>query len=171
MKIEICNKKQLKSLTIVHYGHKKYYPNKLKPIININWVKPHGRLWCSPIDSEWGWKDWCVSEKFRDCDNKNSFNLKFYDWAKIIIIDSYKDLEKLPLIDCSFNKHFKKHYPDFELLSKNYDGIWLTENGQNETHFSSFKFNSGLDLYGWDCETVFIMNPKCCYQFKQYKKK
>lgn len=57
MKIEICSKKQLKSLSIVHYGHKEYYPSKVKPIKNENWVKPLGGLWCSPINSNWGWKD------------------------------------------------------------------------------------------------------------------
>ncbi len=166
MKIKLCNKKQLKSLIVIHYGHKKYYPNKVRPIKNRNWVKPHGGQWTSPTNSKWGWKDWCTSEEFRDCDNKNSFKLKFYDWSKIIIIDSYEDLKNLPLINYSLGENFKKRYPDFELLSKTYDGIWLTEKGQNETHMSSFMFNSGLDLYGWDCECVFVMNSKCCYQFK-----
>jgi hypothetical protein len=38
---------------------------------------------------------------------------------------------------------------DFEKLSQNYDGIWLTEQGNGETHLS-FPYN----LYSWDCESI-----------------
>lgn len=36
------------------------------------------------------------------------------------------------------------------------DAIYLTARGQRATHLS-FPRN----LYGWDCECVFILNPKC----------
>ena len=52
--------------------------------------------------------------------------------------------------------------PDLlEQLSKKYDAIWLTLKGFNETHLSF-----PLNLYGWDCETVFIMNPNCVTEIK-----
>lgn len=37
-----------------------------------------------------------------------------------------------------------------------YEAIWLTAKGQSETHYSN-----PTNLYGWDCESVLIMNSKC----------
>ena len=51
-----------------------------------------------------------------------------------------------------------KRYLDFEKIAENYDAIWLTEKGMQETRWSN------PDLYGWDCETFLILNPKCCYE-------
>lgn len=147
------------NLTVVHYGGKKYQPHLIKPIENHGWVKPDGGLWTSPINSNWGWKDWCLSENFRDCNEANSFKLKFKPDAKIMIIDSLKDLLDLPKCNIDYGVNFKKEYPDFELLATMYDAIWLTEKGQHETHLSF-----PISLYGWDCETVLIINGECCYE-------
>lgn len=152
-KPRFCKDDVVCSLTVIHYGEKQYQPSKIKPIENEGCVKPKGGLWTSPINSNWGWKDWCESENFRDCNEANSFKLKFKPDAKIIIIDSLKDLLGLP----KYNYH-EKQYPDFELLATMCDAIWLTEKGQNETHLSH------PSLYGWDCESVLIINGECCYE-------
>lgn len=47
------------------------------------------------------------------------------------------------------------YYPDFEaMIRSGIDAIWLTPKGERETRFSHPK-----NLYGWDCESVLIMNP------------
>jgi hypothetical protein len=140
---------------LIHFGSPCYLPKRVKAIVNDNWTKPKGGLWTSPIDSKWGWKDWCKSEDFRECDESNSFRLIFNIDAKILIIDSFKDLIKLPM--CVFLcGSYQKEFPDFEFLATQYDAIWLTEKGLNETHLSH-----PINLYGWDCESVLILNPHC----------
>ena len=42
---------------------------------------------------------------------------------------------------------------DFKEASKTWDAIFLTEKGQRETRFTHPK-----NLYGWDCESVLILN-------------
>jgi len=51
-------------------------------------------------------------------------------------------------------------YLDFEQLSKTYDAVWLTYNGERKTRYSN------PDLYGWDCESVLILNKNSVYQVK-----
>jgi hypothetical protein len=140
------------SRCLIHYGSNVFNPKLIQPIKNDNWVKPKGGLWTSPINSNWGWKDWCESEDFRECSKENSFTLKLHDWAKICVIDSVSDLVCLPYYESY------KRYLDFEKIAENYDAIWLTEKGMQETRCSN------PDLYGWDCETFLILNPKCCYE-------
>ena len=135
---------------LIHYGSTKYNPKKFTRIQNENWVKPKGGLWTSPINSEWAWKHWCESEQFRECDEQNSFVVELNDNANILVIDSLNDLKKIPMI------RWFKDYPDFETIAGQYDAIWLTAKGQNETHLSH-----PLSLYGWDCESVLILHPDC----------
>lgn len=142
--------------TLIHYGSTKYIKEKVKPITNAIRVKPNGGLWTSPVNSKYGWKDWCEDEEYRPCDDTNSFKLKLHNWAKVYIIDSLDDLKKMPVYHYQNDKLF---FIDFENLSKSYDAIWLTEKGEGETRLSY-----PIDLYGWDCESVLIMNPESCYQ-------
>jgi hypothetical protein len=139
---------------LIHYGSDKFIPEKVLPVKNDSWVKPkrEGGLWTSPIDSKWGWKDWNDCEQFRDCDERNSFTVCLKSNAKIYVIDSLEDLKNSPL-----REGYSKRVLDFEVIAQSYDAIWLTEKGQNETHLSY-----PIDLYGWDCETVLILNPDCC---------
>ena len=146
-------------LELIHYGASEYKPDLYVEVKNQGWVKPSGGLWTSPVKSNWGWKDWCLAENFRICDGSNSFRLRFKETSKILVIDSLRDLEMLPKSKLAYSKRFSKEYPDFEVLTKECDAIWLTERGQRETHLSH-----PLSLYGWDCESVLILNPDCCYE-------
>ena len=118
--------------------------------------KPAGGLWCSPVDSDFGWKDWCLCEGFREnrLNSWTKFELK--DSAKILVIDSLQDLEEV------FDK-----YPlvirgetclDFQAIERDgYDGVFLTDHGNSECHFPRFsKF--GIDLNSWDCESMVLFN-------------
>ena len=147
---------------LIHFGSKNYRPELIEPIKNDNWMKPKGGLWTSPVNSEWGWKHWCEAENYRDCDEEKSFKVILNADAKIFVINSLEDLKNAPLINFKIGEGYQKQYLDFELLAKNYDAIWLTEKGQNETHLSY-----PLSLYGWDCESVLIMNPCCCSEVSQ----
>lgn len=139
---------------LIHYGSDKFIAEKVRPVKNSDWVKPNrdGGLWTSPIDSKWGWRDWNCQEQFMDCDEGNCFIVRLKADSKIFVIDSLEDLKNSPL-----REGYSKKVLDFELIAQEYDAIWLTEKGQNETHLSH-----PVDLYGWDCETVLILNPNCC---------
>jgi hypothetical protein len=139
-------------ITVIHFGSNEFQPEKFKPIQNIGWNKPNGGLWTSPIDSTWGWLDWCNNEGFRTQSLESSFKLKLKVGSKIALIDSESDLRKLHL----YKGYLNQLLPDFERLSKEYDAIWLTERGQIDTRHSH-----PANLYGWDCETIFIMSPDC----------
>jgi hypothetical protein len=174
--LRLCPPEVIGNLVAIHYGNDRYIPRRLKTIKNKNWVKPEGGLWTSPVGAKYGWKEWCESEQFRDCDEEKSFKLKFKSDTKIAIINSYSDLENMPIqINDGFRNDliFSNKYIDYEFLVKfGIDAIWLTEDGQWKTRLSN-PFN----LYGWDCDTIFIMNRNCCYEqvvrkvlFEKFKK-
>lgn len=156
MENELAFEFKTKGRQLIHYGSTNYNPELVGKIVNARWVKPKGGLWTSPVDSQWGWKDWCEMENFRECNESNSFRLVFKPEAKILVINGLYDLEILPKNVFELAYNYRKHYLDFELLATTYDAIWLTEVGQRETHLSQ-----PMDLYGWDCESVLIMNPHC----------
>ena len=51
-------------MKLVHYTDNEKFEVHPVTIKNEMWIKPLGGLWCSPIGSEWGWKDWCKENNF-----------------------------------------------------------------------------------------------------------
>ena len=148
-----------RSPLLIHYGQTEYLIGKFSPVKNGEWVKPEmGGLWTSPVDSSWGWKDWNDSSEFMDCDKDNSITLQLKEGSKVLVIDSLEDLKNAPL---RLTNLLKKPVMDFELISQDYDAIWLTSKGETKT-----RMGYPLSLYGWDCESVLILNPNCCTQVK-----
>jgi len=136
-------------LSLITYG----LGNELKQelindIINCNFVKPKGGLWASPVNSSHGWKKWCDEEDFGD--TLSSFTFRYI--GSVLKIDSLRDLEQIPW---TRDEWIQALYPDFELMVQlGIDAMWLTVEGENVTRHSGPK-----TLYGWDCESVLIMNP------------
>lgn len=122
---------------------------KFKPIENAIAAKPWGGLWSSPVNSAFGWRDWCVREEFRLSSLGVSFEFVFD--GDVFVIDGMDDLKKLPLIEY----YPFIVYPDYEKVAQEYDAIFLTENGE---HLTKYTF-----MYGWDCECVLVMNSKSIY--------
>jgi len=79
--------------------------------------------------------------------------------TRIRILNPWLGEVKFKFNPYDFGDNYKKEYPNFELLATMCDAIWLTEKGQNETHLSY-----PISLYGWDCESVLIINGECCYE-------
>lgn len=121
----------------------KTYLNQLK---NRTLPKPFGGLWASRVNAKWGWKDWCESEEFRECNKNNSFSFVISDVAKILQINSVKDIENLPLI----SKNSSWICLDFEELSRDYDAIEVNISEDEMLYWN---------LYGWDCDSILVMNP------------
>jgi hypothetical protein len=145
-------------MELIHYGSNTYNPELFKPVTNHKYSannKPIGGLWVSPVDCEWGWKDFCEAEDFRTDKLSSSFKLKLKDDTRIYKIDSLDDLTKL-VKSHSWKKIIDCYELDFEKLSKDYDVIYLTYEGMGETRLSQ-----PMDLNAWDCECMLIMNPNC----------
>ena len=146
-------------MKLISYGlGNKFSPRKFKPVRNRTaFNKPTCGLWASPVRSKYGWKHWCQGNNFY---LGSGFKTKFVFeiQGKILKIDSKKDALNLPWCEPS---NFPGYYfIDFESLAKEYDAIWLTCKGEQETRW-------GLDddmrksLYGWDCESVLVLRKGC----------
>ena len=136
--------------TYIHYGNKSFENEKFIEIRNDNWVKPIGGLWASDINAKFGWKDWCKQENFRECNIANSFKFKLKENAKILLIDNAQKLSELPKVDMPYKTSWINL--DFEKIKKEYDAIEVLISLDHKLYW---------DLYGWDCDSILIMNPKC----------
>ena len=155
-----------------HYGDNKFDIEKFNNIKNKGrfTCKPLGGLWASPIECEYGWKDFVendYTEKEKDLNRYFDFNLD--DNSKIIIIDSIDSFYKVPLkegmdeiLEKEYNKYINNPHIDYNIympkticidfekcLELGIDGI--------EVEMNSYTYYA---LYGWDCDSIVILNPK-----------
>lgn len=142
----------------VHYGSTFFEPSRNFPISNRrNWSKPFGGLWASRQDATFGWKDWCEREEFRECDENNFFKFQLCDNSKVAIIHCMKDLDCLPTIGSNCSIFWNKVIDFEECVRQGYDEIELCWYG------SEYKDKKADDmyfgLYGWDCDSIVILNP------------
>lgn len=134
------------------FEHEKFQAVRNREMFN----KPERGLWSSPVDSEWSWKQWGEQNDFGDFSTCFSFVFS----GSLLKIDSERSLElvyknyPLGVGECfpaSLTEEMK--LIDWEKIADDYDGVWLTEKGENETRWSA-----PITLYGWDCETILVMN-------------
>lgn len=136
-------------LRLLHYGASQYDPNKFAPISDVPFRnKPKGGLWTSPVASKYGWIDWWEENEFGELGS--FFEIEFT--GTVFVIDSVNDMNKLPWID--LDGHSFISFQAMCAIGFTYDAIHLTEKGQMDTRFTHPR-----SLYGWDCETVLVMNP------------
>jgi len=151
-------------MKVIHYTDKKDW--SLKPIKITNpWkgdglsIKPLGGIWCSPSNSKYSWKDWCKAESF----GRGKYRVELdVDLTNFVIIDSVEDcLSRLIWVE---PKNRINSCIDFEQMKSNgVTGIYLTDKGQAETRFMTPYSKS---LYGWDCESLVILDEKAILSWK-----
>ena len=152
----------------IHLGREELSEFFFNPIKNQNnWIKPLGGLWCSEYreDIISNWYQWCDTENFHKEKLNNGVIFELKENAKIFVIDGYKDL--LLLLEKYELKNEMSNFLtslDFESIAKDYDAIKLTESGERETSFSV------PSLYGWDIESMLIMNYDIIKNQKSFKK-
>jgi hypothetical protein len=161
------SKERKMGLEVYHYSQLKdfiIFPIKIKNSTD-NWCKPIGGLWCSPIGSNFGWEDCDAGEQFLQ---KGMTKAELKLEGEFIIINTAEDLDKLP-----WNKLYEDsdiEFIDFEkIVREGVDAIYLTEEGLRQTRLPyrigyGFKFRN---LYGWDCESVLILNERCIKEWKK----
>lgn len=139
----------MSTMQLRHYGAATYDPAKFRPVVDSQRMKPTGGLWTSPIETHYGWKEWCEAENFGNL--SAWFDITFT--GTVLVIDTEADLAQLPWV--ALGRHYA--LPLFQpLLLRGIDAVHLTEQGQEATRFSLPR-----NLYGWDCETVYVLNPRC----------
>ena len=176
----------------IWYGKDEFDIKKLKKIevndsmvISEYWDKPKeykmsrgeskflGCFWASPVDTNYGWKDWCEDEQFNldrfEC--SQTFTLK--ETANICTIDSMESL-----------KEFMKKYTKYSDFDENHNNVlkdvtddmdlnrWFTfgsfkfdwnkvlhdYDGMEISH--DFNFNIMHNIFNtWDCDSICIWNP------------
>lgn len=148
----------LESKKYIHYGHSSFNRNLFVPIRNREmFTKPSGGLWASAVDAGYGWKDWCICNDFNTHRLVDYFTFTLSENARVVHIDDVIQLNGLPQLDgemmwCTL---------DFEqLLAEGVDAIelHLSEEKRDKT---ACILSHGLywELYGWDCDSILIMNP------------
>ena len=135
----------------IHYGHKTFDKIRFCPVKNREgFTKPVGGLWASKINSQNGWKAWCEDNNYGECVDDNSFEFTLSDNTRVLTINNNKELENLPKADSIFKLSFST-FLDFEKLALDYDAI--------EINISSDYSGLYFSLYGWDCDSILVMNP------------
>jgi hypothetical protein len=147
----MARKGRFKVATYIHYGHKEFDINKFVAPKSRQWNnKPTGGLWASRTDAKYGWKHWCENKNYDWCDLEQSFTFKVSDNANVIHINCVEDVKKLPDQKTDLDLTYIKTV-DFEQLMS--DGIDAIEfNISND-------WNLYMALYGWDCDSILILNP------------
>lgn len=133
----------------IHYGHKHFSPCSFEPVRNEPYRnKPRGGLWASPVDAPFGWKDWCEAEEYQKCDEANSFTFTLNEKANVYLIRSVDEVRAMPSVECELESMF---LPDFEkMLADGWDAIEFHLSEDSELYWA---------LYGWDCDSILVMNP------------
>lgn len=140
-------------MTLIHYGSNKFDPEKAKPVKNHRqpFTKPENGsgFWTSPVNSVYGWVRFCRDAEFETGSLDQYFLVQLSHAARVMTIKTESDLDRLVWIESGPFAGI-----DFEAVAKDFDAIHLTWTGQLATRMTYPR-----NLYGWDCETVLILNP------------
>lgn len=135
-------------------------PQRFAPVQSSSpWVKPQGGgLWTSTYtgpDTVSDWVEWCRGETWGDHDlaERSVWLLDPRPEARLVEVHDYADLAAI--LERYPNRYVyggglpDRVFPDFEAISRDFDGMHLTQEGQWRTRLSH-----PHDLYGWDCEST-----------------
>lgn len=135
---------------------------------NVSWNKPDGGLWLSPrLGERSTWIDFMERDSWSPYDSPQlvTQTVKLKSDARILQIDSYDDYAQILSAYLHMpegaltNLGMFSQLFDFERLAQDWDGIYLTEEGQYATRFSPTV--NGPSLYGWDLESLLLFNSEC----------
>lgn len=137
----------------IHWGSKSFRYSDFEKIRNRQFgnTKPRGGLWASPVDAAFGWKDWCEVEDFRSYGSDTCFKFTLREGSKVLLIDNDDNLVDLPKYVGPDFSHTMWVSLDFEeLMRQGYDAVELNLSADHRLYYS---------LYGWDCDSILVMNP------------
>ena len=89
-----------------------------------------------------------------ECREENSFRFRLSENANVLSIRSADDLIKILPKDYDyhgFGQDFRMVYLDFEEMVRNgIDAVYVEISSDNRLYWA---------LYGWDCDSIVVMNP------------
>lgn len=144
----------------IHYGDSNFDPGLCTRDVHSHHAKPNKGIWASPVDAEFGWKDWCESEQWcpKGFNWKKSFIFTLTEEAKILYIHTEDDILDYIIKDPDdwniFNtKTSVSDSLNLEKLYNEFDGmeLFMSENYVS-LHYSIFN--------SWDCDSIVVWNPK-----------
>lgn len=144
----------------IHYGSNQLFKDKvteMKRLAGSNmWInKPDFGLWGSPVDCEFGWKDWCESEDFRTDALDQYFVFKVKDGAKIFTVREDSDVSDYLYAQHLYTLEYMfppRNYIDFDKIMKEYDGMELIHEGNYSSLYYTY-------FYSWDVDSIVVWNP------------
>lgn len=148
-----------KSNIYVHYGSDDFVKSNFLPVKNYHSPvfkkpMPGTGFWASPKNSENSWKKWCEQENFRLDTLKTSFEFFLKENSKILLLKTLKDYEKMleiyaTKIECIPSILGETRFIDFEKMQK--DGIDAILYFVKDLYY---------EMYGWDCDSILVLNPE-----------
>lgn len=131
----------------IHYGDNYFSEEWFQPISNRGWgYKPLGGLWASPVDTEYGWREWVKDNDF-PCKLERWFKFTLKENARVLKITNTSQLDELPQFENIYSDIGK--CIDFEKLSLDYDAMIVLISTDHRLYY---------DLYGWDVDSILVMN-------------
>ena len=111
-------------------------------------------FWGSPVNANYGWKQWCEDNEFRIDRLEQSFRWTLKPEAKILYVKDLEDLQKVPFI--KDNESVLSLYIDFESIIKNYDAMEICMDKYYFGH--TFISEEELAFNTWDCDSIMVFN-------------
>ena len=135
----------------IHYGDNEFDKNKFAEIKNKQfWVKPKGGLWASRLNGINSWKRWCIAEEFCLEKLEKYFKFKLKENTRFLQIESSNQLKYLPRVKSPIPQlEGTGIYLDFEKIKEDFDAIEVLISKDNQLYW---------DLYGWDCDSLLVLN-------------
>lgn len=155
-----------KGRTFIHLGSNHFDSNLFDPIRNQN-DKPLGGLWANDVETDFGWKEYCLAEEMFPLESPrltHHFYFQLKDDAKILHLEDPEDFDFLPIRWGAFKD---------DLRNDNY------QYSERFLFFSKFRYvnweavkNIGIDaveyirtpyghdvFYTWDFDSLVVFNP------------
>ena len=139
------------NVVYVHYGSRKFDRSKWTPISNRMWMtKPLGGLWGSRVGDKHGWANWCRENDFRlDSLKHGKFKFSIAPGANVLELKSREDFVGKPWFQV-YTSCFTANFINFvEMAAAGVDAVEVTN--IDDLYF---------DLYGWDCNSIVVLNPE-----------
>lgn len=152
-----------KDVTYTHYGHTQFNKENFREIKNREaFIKPYGGFWASRTDAEYGWKDWNKNNHFASCNEENKIVFRLAENVRVLELHSVADAKKMKMEYPTENKYGIPAYGfvdyiDFEGIAKDYDAIEFFLSDDHELYD---------EMYGWDCDSILILNPDVVQQIE-----
>ncbi len=134
-------------------------------LTTIGNMKPKSALWGSPVDAEFGWREWCEAENYIPGKRHMSFDEYFktyFTWtlkdnSKIYTISNLHHIRKLADAGIIHRSgKFLDLIVDYKMAyDMGYSAIELCDSTLGHRFFNPLEllFNS------WDCESIVVLDP------------